>query len=195
MKNTISICGNIGSGKSTIIKYLQQQKFENIHVIQEPLCEMQDLLTNFYEDTKKWSFHLQCKVLLLYHKMRKNFSPDKKYIIERSPFESKHIFAEALFNSESLTPVELSLYNELFEELSWKPDYTIYIKTSPELCLERIKNRNRECEANISLKYIQNLHTLYEQYFEMFQSSIISIDGSQDIDKVVFDCINILNLK
>ena len=195
MARVVSICGNIGSGKSTIVSNLNQ--YQNVyHVVQEPISEMNDLLVKYYNDLSKWAFHLQCKVLLLYNKMKNNFSKERSYIVERSPIESKYIFAQALFESGELTKIEYQLYEEIYESLAWNPDMIIYVQVSPEVCFERIKQRSRECESNISLEYITSLHNLYESFFEKHKHvmNIFKIDGNQHENVVYNQCKNLLNI-
>lgn len=192
----ISICGNIGSGKSTLIHILKNSQ-NKYNVVEEPLSEMSDLLQKFYNNISKWAFHLQCKVLLLYSSIyKKAKTTQDNYIIERSPTESKHIFCKALTESNLLTSLECSLYNEFYDELSWEPDCFLYIKTPPDVCFERIKLRNRDCEKNMSIEYICQLNKLYIEYFEKnkSQKQIFIIDGSLDIDSIHKQCIQLLNL-
>lgn len=195
MGRTISLCGNIGSGKSTLVSNLNHN--QNVYrVVQEPISEMNDLLVKFYKDISKWAFHLQCKVLLLYNKIKSNQNKEMNYIIERSPIESKYIFAEALYDSGDLTKIEYELYEEIYESLAWNPDMIIYVKVNPEICFERIKNRSRECENDITIEYITQLHTLYETFFEKYKHSknIFVIDGSRSEQEVYEECIKLLNI-
>lgn len=196
MGRIISLCGNIGSGKSTLVSNLNHN--QNVyHVVQEPISEMNDLLVKYYKDLSKWAFHLQCKVLLLYNKIKNNFSNDRSYIVERSPIESKHVFAQALFESQQLTKIEFQLYEEIYESLSWEPDLIIYIRVDPEVCYERIKQRSRECETDISIEYITQLHDLYETFYEKYKHSknLFVIDGNKNEHEVFELCKNLLNIK
>tara|TARA_B110000977_G_C11087840_1_gene495468 strand:+ start:3823 stop:4413 length:591 start_codon:yes stop_codon:yes gene_type:complete len=195
MGRVVSLCGNIGSGKSTLVSNLNQK--QNVYqVVQEPISEMNDLLIKYYKDISKWAFHLQCKVLLLYNKMKNMFSTERNYIVERSPIESKYIFAQALYDSGNLTKIEFQLYEELYDSLGWSPDFIIYIRTEPQTCLERIKQRSRDCECDISLEYIKQLDTLYENFFEKYMHSknIFVIDGNKDTDEVYNACKQLLNI-
>lgn len=195
MGRVVSLCGNIGSGKSTLVSNLNQNQHA-YNMVQEPISEMNDLLVKYYKDIPKWAFHLQCKVLLLYNKIKSSFSDTYSYVVERSPIESKHIFAKALYNSGHLTKIEFQLYEEMYDCLGWSPDLIIYIRTDPQVCLERIKQRSRECETDIPLSYITQLHELYESFFEQFKHSknIVIIDGNKNPDEVFNDCKSILNI-
>ena len=104
----ISICGNIGSGKTTVINKLKHYRY---NVQEEPINEIKDLLEIYYKDMSKWSFPLQVKILLEYHKIKQNYKfQNISCIIERSPFESKNIFAKLLYQQQYLSETE---YNNL----------------------------------------------------------------------------------
>ena len=63
----VFVLGNIGSGKSTILKRLK--KCSDMVVGDEPMEKWENvngtnLLKMFYDDKKRWSFAFQTKVLL-----------------------------------------------------------------------------------------------------------------------------------
>ena len=43
----------------------------------------------------------------------------------------------------------------------------IYLQSDPDKCIERIKKRSRECEKNITLNYINNIHELHEDNYKL----------------------------
>jgi deoxyadenosine/deoxycytidine kinase len=45
-----------------------------------------------------------------------------------------------------------------------RPTALFYIKCSPETCLDRISNRDRKGESQITLDYLQKLHEAHEKY-------------------------------
>lgn len=56
-------------------------------------------------------------------------------------------------------------YCSLFANMSnfmRKPNLIVHLDVTPEESLERIKRRNRSCEANIPLQYLKDLHQAYE---------------------------------
>uniref|UniRef100_A0A6C0F7K2 Deoxynucleoside kinase domain-containing protein n=1 Tax=viral metagenome TaxID=1070528 RepID=A0A6C0F7K2_9ZZZZ len=185
----ISICGNIGSGKSTIINKL---KAHGYCVYEEPISQMTEILENYYNDMHKWAFHLQLKVLKLYHDIKQeiNQNTNKVFIIERSPYESKFVFAQSLYNQQILCKVEVELYNEFYNLLGWSPNHIIYLKTDPSICMNRIIKRNRDCESNISQDFIVQLHNLYTN---LEQNNMNIVDGNQSIHETFMTIINIIN--
>ena len=189
----ISICGNIGSGKSTIIESLAKN-YKQGKVITEPIHEMKTLLEKFYQDMKKWSFALQMKVLILYNNIYEKYKNESILITERSANESYNIFAENLYKNECITTNEFDLYCEFYNKLNNEPNYFIYIRTDPVECLKRISERSRDCENEISPYYIEDLHKLYDKtYNKEYAPNIYIVDGMQTKSKVYQDVLEIIN--
>lgn len=69
-----------------------------------------------------------------------------------------------------------------------KPDFIIYVKTDPKKCLKRVKQRNRDEEKYITLKYLMDLHTEHEDYIARIKRDpdfedieIITINGDLNV--------------
>ena len=63
----VSVEGNIGSGKSTMLSYFE--KFGDVELVPEPVgqwCDLNghNLLAKLYEDPSRWSFQFQSYVQL-----------------------------------------------------------------------------------------------------------------------------------
>jgi deoxyadenosine/deoxycytidine kinase len=69
----------------------------------------------------------------------------------------------------------------LEEKFKPKPDGIIYIRCSPEKCLERLNSRWREEETSIKLEYLNRLHNLHEEWFEKWKKTpLLIIDNEKD---------------
>jgi thymidylate kinase len=75
------------------------------------------------------------------------------------------------------------------KQYPWKDIEMIYIQVPPSICMERIKNRSRKGEENITIDYLLELHERYERTFNNL-NDCIHIDGtlpSEDVvDQVIF---------
>tara|TARA_B100001758_G_scaffold190722_1_gene167702 strand:- start:9257 stop:9934 length:678 start_codon:yes stop_codon:yes gene_type:complete len=191
-KSIIVIEGNIGTGKSTLINNIKNYITKYIENIEnkiefncEPLDEWNILLNNFYENPKRWAFTFQIKILLYHVKLLDNFNSNKKKIIllERFFLSSVKIFSQILLNNNNLNDSEFEIINDLYEHILLKiSNYNIniiyiYLKTDPNICLQRIIKRNRICEKNINIDYLNQLNNLYDKNF--INNSII-IDNNLD---------------
>jgi len=170
-----SIAGNIGSGKSTLIKKLNLQ---GMNVKEEPVNEW-TILPRFYENMSRWSFALQVQILLSV--TTQNSQP---YLIERSPWESLKIFSQLARDQNLFDSEEYSILEQLHERIAWNPKNFIYLRTDPEICCERIKKRGRECENDINDQYVKDLHYYYEKETKLLNNCIV-VDASKSADEVL----------
>lgn len=174
---TISVTGNIGCGKSAILNDLRS--LSHVQIVEEPVEEWRPFLEAFYTDPSKYSFQLQQEILQTYKHIAKAQYTDM--IVERNPFESVHVFAKVLFEDQHLT---LEEYESLMNEPVWKPDRIVYLRSTPEVCLQRIQKRNRSNEVSgIDLHYLSKIHQEYER---LYQSSpnVSIVDANEDFDTV-----------
>ena len=171
----VVIQGNIGSGKTTLIRRLEE--------ILTPLirCEFtnepshhwtsfagHNLLKEAYNDPTK-TFTLQNRVLQTYHDIE--VSPFKQgsflRVMDRS-FYTANVFIKVLTERNILTHEQKSVLDEWMRILRGShitPTSVIYIRTPPHVCLERIRMRGRDGENNISLPYLEALHEAHDQAF------------------------------
>lgn len=197
MSQIISIEGNIGSGKSTILNSLKQHFKENKNIIflQEPVAEWDKIrdknnitiLSKFYENQKKYSFSFQMmayisRLSLLKDTIEKN--PESIIITERCLNTDRHVFAKMLYDSGNLEDIEYQIYLQWFDHFSniMKIQKIIYLKTDPKTCHSRINKRNRDGESNISIDYLENCHNYHEVMINNFKKTSIVIDSDIDTD-------------
>jgi deoxyadenosine/deoxycytidine kinase len=169
----IIVDGNIGVGKSTILKIMQDYPDEAIDVSQEPvdIWNKLGLLDKFYKDPKRWAYTFQsiaCATrlsMLLTPRTAKGIR-----IRERSLFADKMCFASAQYDLGNMNDIEWHGYSMWYDIMIGKfPEVmafskVIYLRASPEACLRRINARSRNSEGGIELSYLQLLHSKYEQW-------------------------------
>jgi thymidylate kinase len=68
---------------------------------------------------------------------------------------------------------------------------TVYLRSSPEVCYERIQRRRRPEETTVSLSYLQELHEFYEEWLIQAQThvSVLVIDANKELDEVRQLCV------
>lgn len=189
----IAIEGNIGCGKSTVLRTICDKT--RIPIFLEPVdTEWKQGLELFYSDHARWGFTFNMNVLNTYAKYKDNAF---KAIYERSPLSCKHIFSQLQFESGKMSSYEYSLFEEFYNQLAWIPDVMVYIKTPPKLCQQRMNARARECEKEVPLEYLQSVHDKYEQLMLdcvklNVKTKVIIVDGSQDEEAVFNEVITII---
>jgi deoxyadenosine/deoxycytidine kinase len=68
---------------------------------------------------------------------------------------------------------------------------TVYLRSSPDLCFERLQRRKRPEERPISLGYLQELHESYERWLLQTKTPVpvLVIDANKELDIVKQDYI------
>lgn len=187
-KFNISLEGNIGSGKTTVLQIIS--KMTDFTVIPEPIDNWSNLkginlLQNSYTDPKEHFFTLQMYIYLTqlqsYH-----MTPGQIRIFERSPHSSHKVFVEG--RKQHFDQAKTEVCNEWYKLLvnnnpiSFDLDLILYIKTHPEIALDRIIKRGRHEEKDLSLKTISELHLLHEQWLLIENKiPVLIIDGNKDM--------------
>jgi deoxyadenosine kinase len=160
----ISIAGLIGAGKTTLAQSLGAHLQLDVHY--EPVAD-NEYLEDFYRDTARYSFAMQ--VYLLNRRFQQHQEiiwRDRGGVQDRTIYEDA-IFAKTLRDQELMDERDYETYVSLFRHLSkfmCRPHVIVYLDVSPEISLERIKARQRGCEAGVSLGYLQLLHKNYEEF-------------------------------
>ena len=194
----ISFDGNIGSGKSTKVKdieqYYRDQGREDILFIQEPVDIWNSvvdnkgvpILSNYYKDQKRFAFRLQMlayisRLSLLRDAIKKGY----KYIItERCVGTDRNVFSKMLYDKGDIEHDEYIIYKKWYEEfISDVPiGAIVYIKASPETCLERVNIRAREGET-IPLEYLKECDRYHDEWINSENIPKLVIDADIDLKK------------
>tara|TARA_B110000037_G_scaffold198219_1_gene236955 strand:+ start:4710 stop:5423 length:714 start_codon:yes stop_codon:yes gene_type:complete len=196
MHYIFTIEGNIGSGKSTLVKKLKKS-FDNIDDIkiiflQEPVSVWENIkdkngkniIEKYYENQKKYAFSFQMMAYISrIHQIKEVLKTNKNVIIisERSIFTDKEIFAKMLYDDNKIEEIEYNIYLKWFDEFVKDIPISgiIYVKTNPEICEKRVIKRNRKGEI-IPLFYLQNCHTYHENWLNNEHTPILTLNGNQE---------------
>ena len=74
----------------------------------------------------------------------------------------------------------------------------LYVNTIPQICLNRIKRRNRTEELGIPIDYLIQCHNKHKEWLDKSNFKIVEIDGHisiPEIEEFVIQFINVLMLK
>ena len=204
--------GNIGSGKSTLVKATQKMFADNknVYFLQEPVEEWKtiqdengdDIIKNYYKDQRKYAFKFQMMAYITRLKDLKRALESKKHkviICERSLYTDKNVFAQMLYDDDIIDEIGFTIYNKWFECFTdiLKDTKYLYLRTSPSVCAERIVKRNREGEEGIPIAYLEKIHDYHENWLKTTADDIL--DGNQTIEvnlqKVCQFVDNIIDMK
>ena len=211
MHYIFSVEGNIGSGKSTLVKMLKEhlKKIKNTEVIYlpEPVAEWESIkdsdgknaIEKYYENPDKYAFSFQMMAYISrIHQLRETLQTNNNVIIicERSVFTDKEIFAKMLHDDGKIGEIEYNIYCKWFYEFvkDIPVGGLIYVKTNPEICERRVIKRNRKGET-IPLEYLQNCHKYHEDWLNNESLPVLKLDGDNDfIDKLPDTWLETINI-
>jgi deoxyadenosine/deoxycytidine kinase len=171
MTVTISIEGNIGSGKSTLIDLLKKRFNDEMEFVPEPVevwtnCNGVNILEKFYENQKKYSYVLQTVIMISSLISQNKITTKPIRITERSSL-SNNCFTSNCVDNGDMDETEYAAYKYWSNYLvsGHKPNGFIYFRTDPNVCSERMKIRARSEEGGVSIKYLEQLHDRHEEWF------------------------------
>lgn len=196
MTYIFSIEGNIGSGKSTLVKELQKSVpnilDKKVVYVQEPVNEWskikdkkgETILEKFYADQHKYAFSFQMmayisRLALLRNVVREN--PDAIIITERSVFTDREVFAKMLYDEGKIEDIDYQIYLKWFDEFIEEIPITglIYVTTTPEKSKQRVDLRARVGES-IPLPYLQRCHDYHESWIKNIKKQVCLFNGNVD---------------
>ena len=163
----LSIAGNIGVGKSSITTMIGETL--GWRMFYEPVIN-NPYLEDYYQDMKRWSFHLQVYFLSKRFEVQKEIlDTNLSAVQDRTIYEDVEIFAPTLHKRGCMDDRDYENYREIFRNMASflsPPDLIIYLKCSPETALQRINLRGRSCETDIPLDFLKGLHAAYADWIE-----------------------------
>lgn len=198
-RRMILLEGNIGAGKSTLGRVIASSNAFDF--IEEPTTVWREgfasnMLDLFYSDTRRWAFTFQICAFVTRAKTWREvlaMTDHSRVVLERSVFCDRYVFAENCYRLGLMTPTEYQLYCGLWDFLVTnycvQPDLILYLRTPAEVCLQRIKVRDRAEESGIPLEYLVQLEALHDEWL-LGNPAAIVLDGerlwsAQDVLAVV----------
>jgi len=187
-KYFITIAGNIGVGKSTLVQLLSDR------VGWEPVFEAvseNPYLADFYDDMQRWSF--QSQVFFLSRRLQQHHSllqHPNSVIQDRSVYEDAEIFARNLFEQGDMNGRDWASYMDLYKTLTLllkPPDLVIYLEASVPTLRRRISQRGRDYERGIADPYLERLNKLYDEWANNFSLSPVLIIDTNNLNYVQYE--------
>ena len=177
----ISIEGNIGAGKSTLVEELKIRyaNRNDIVFLQEPVDAWAEItqdgktmLQLFYDNQKKYSFAFQVMAYMSRLRLIKNEVDRAKkmniktIVMERSLDADRHIFAKMLHADDMIEECMFKIYELMSDDglREYSSDGTVWLTASPKECLRRIGIRGREGEQSIGLDYLEKCDLYHQEW-------------------------------
>ena len=185
--------GNIGSGKTTLLEKLNNNK--HFEVVREPVnlwlnikgSDGKNLLQEFYEEPERYAYLFQTMVFKTRLESLEQNQTKPIRFSERSIWTDRYVFGKSCIDSNKMNTLETNCYHFWFnwlEDKFWKkPDGIIYLRTSPNKCMDRMKERGRDEESSVPLEYLNELHDNHENWLSNWTTTpVLIVDNESDND-------------
>ncbi|MCY3615215.1 MAG: deoxynucleoside kinase [Bacteroidetes bacterium] len=174
----VAIEGVIGVGKSQLASLLAK-RFELRLVLED--FEENPFLSRFYRNPSRWAFQTQIAFLTSRYRQLSTLRTLDLFhtgVVTDYSFDKDQIFAHMYLSGE-----EVYLYDKLYgqmERSTPKPDLIIYIQSSLERSLERIRERDLPYERGIDIDLLKRLREAYVDYFFRYtKSPLLNVNVEQ----------------
>ncbi|MDQ0415729.1 deoxynucleoside kinase [Mesobacillus stamsii] len=164
----ITVEGPIGIGKTSLAKAISE-RFQ--FALLKEIVDENPFLGKFYANIEEWSF--QTEMFFLCNRYKQLGDINEHYLSQNKPVVADyHIMKNLIFAQRTLNEQEYKKYLDIYRILTKdmpKPNVIIYLNSSLDTLLERIKLRGRAVEKNISPLYLEQLSLDYEQAMIQFE--------------------------
>lgn len=164
----IAICGTVGAGKTTLLKRLIDHLGPRA-AFHEERPQDNPYISEYYADSKRWSFHSQVSFLSLYFddvRWRPGACEADFFFFDRAFLENL-VIAQYRLAQQDLTQDEYNILCKLAQGIaSLMPpiDRYLYLDCSVSTIIEHMRQRGRDYEDELDLMYVYELKELYDAW-------------------------------
>ena len=177
----VTIAGNIGVGKSTLVGILAEE------FGWQPYYELvadHPYLDDYYVDQGRWGFHSQIWFLSQRYEQHLEIADTPISVCQdRSIYEDYEVFVKGLLEQQIFSHRDFRTYRRLFNSLTQSitpPTLLVYLNASVPTLLERINGRSRPYERAIPADYLAQLNRRYEEWLRRFElCPVLTIETDQ----------------
>ena len=178
----IVVEGPIGVGKTSLARRIATHLNSSL-LLEEPAEN--PFLEKFYGDISRYA--LPTQLFFLFQRTNQVQSLAQMDMFTRVTVSDFLLEKDQLFAKLTLNDAEHDLYQRIYCHLQPKvppPDLVIYLQASPNILIERVKQRGSFFEKNISEDYLWRLSEGYIRFFYQYEGAPVMIVNSENLNFV-----------
>lgn len=182
----VSVQGNIGAGKSSVLAELRKL-CPQVQVVEEDVDTWSsfagtNLLSAAYKSPSA-TFQLQLAVMVTRMEQLQRWMDEGVVVLtERSMDTDMFCFVKMHAEKGRLTAVEHELYQRLYQVFrrTLRPSQrkVVYLRCPPATCLQRVKRRMRSSAelSGVTLDYLQELDRYHDEWLRTTPHTVLDAD-------------------
>jgi len=181
--NYIVVEGNIGAGKTTLVKMISKQF--NARMILEQFAD-NPFLPKFYKDQERYSFPLELSFLADRYRQLKTKLGDQD-LFTSFTISDYYFMKSLIFAKSTLADDEFRLYRQIFNIIYQslpRPGLYVYLHLDVEKLLLNIECRGRDYEKSITAEYLEKIQLGYFEFFRQETDMKILVIDTCNVDFV-----------
>ena len=181
--NYIVVEGNIGAGKTSLVKRISKQY--NARMILEQFAD-NPFLPKFYKDQERYSFPLELSFLADRYRQLKTKLGDQD-LFKSFTISDYYFMKSLIFAKSTLADDEFRLYRQIFNIIYQslpRPGLYIYLHLDVEKLLYNINCRGRDYEKSITAEYLEKIQMGYFEFFKQETGMKILVVDTCNVDFV-----------
>jgi deoxyadenosine/deoxycytidine kinase len=165
LRQYVVIAGNIGLGKTTLVRYISQAVPGAVGFIEE----RSEDLASYYANPHRFAFRNQVEYTVQYLKQAVDIARSEATLVvqDRSIYDTHMVFSRLHLEHRTISGAEYEILQRAYALANRlvQPDLMVLLDASPEFAHHRMMRRGLTEERNVHLKYLATLRAAYLAWF------------------------------